>query len=126
MLSCGSDSAVSDHQTMAAKPAAPTGAEIYKTTCVACHQADGEGMANTYPPLAKSDYLGDKNTVIKQLLKGSSGEITVNGKKYNNTMPPQKLSDEDMAAVLTYVYSNFGNSGPAVTADEVKAVRAAL
>ncbi len=126
MVSCGSDSGVPDHQTMAAKAAPPTGEAIYKTTCVACHQANGEGLPGTYPPLAKSDYITDKNVVIKQVLKGSSGEITVNGQKYNNTMPPQQLSDDDMAAVLTYVYSNFGNSGPAVTAAEVKAVRAAL
>lgn len=126
VTSCGNQPASTEHPAMASKPAAPTGAEIYKTTCVACHQANGEGMPNTYPPLAKSDYLADKNAVIKQVLKGSSGAITVNGKEYNNTMPPQQLSDDDMAAVLTYVYSNFGNSGPAVTAADVKAVRAAL
>ncbi len=127
LSSCGNNNAPAEHPPVAAaKPAAPTGEDVYKRTCVACHQANGEGMPNTYPPLAKSDYLSDKAKVIKQVLKGSSGEITVNGKTYNNTMPPQQLSDEEMASVLTYVYSNFGNSGGTITPEEVKAARAAL
>ena len=47
----------------------------------------------------------------------------MNGKKYNSAMPAQQLNDEEVAAVLTYVYGNFGNGGTTVTADEVKAVR---
>ena len=86
--------------------------------------AGGDGIANVYPPLAKSDYLADKEKTILQVIKGSSGEIVVNGKTYNNTMPPQQLNDEEVAAVLTYVYTNMGNSGGAVTASEVAAVRA--
>ncbi len=107
-------------------PAAISGAEVYNRTCNACHQQNGEGMEGTFPPLAQSDFLSDRESVIRQVTKGSSGEIKVNGKTYNNAMPPQQLSDEECAAVLTYVYSNFGNSGAAFTADEVKAVRAKL
>jgi len=103
---------------------APTGEDIFKRTCVSCHMATGEGIENVYPPLAKSDYLSDKERAIHQVIKGSSGEIVVNGKKYNNTMPPQQLNDEEIASVLTYVYTHMGNTGTAVTADEVKAVRA--
>jgi nitrite reductase (NO-forming) len=106
------------------KPKVASGEDIYKRTCVACHQATGEGLPNTFPPLAKSDYIANKENTIKQVLKGSSGEITVNGKTFNNTMPPQGLSDEEVAAVLTYVYGNFGNSGGTVTPDEVKQMRA--
>lgn len=87
--------------------------------------AAGEGIENVYPPLAQSDYLKDKTRAIHQVINGSSGEIVVNGKKYNNTMPPQQLSDEEIAAVLTYVYSGWENGGGTVTAEEVKAVRAA-
>lgn len=88
--------------------------------------AAGEGIPNVYPPLAGSDYLADRERAITQVIKGSSGEIVVNGKKYNNTMPPQQLNDEEIAAVLTYVYTHWDNNGQAVTADEVKAVRAKL
>jgi nitrite reductase (NO-forming) len=90
--------------------------------------AAGDGIENVYPPLAKSDYLADRERAIHQVIKGSSGEIVVNGKKYNNTMPPQQLTDEEVAAVLTFVYTNpnMGNGGAAVTIDEVKAVRAKM
>jgi len=110
----------------ASKPAVVTGEDLYKRNCVACHQANGEGLANSFPPLAKSDYLADKEKTIGQVIKGKTGEIQVNGKKYNNVMPAQQLSDEEIASVLTYVYTNLGNSGNAITVDEVKAVRAKL
>lgn len=111
-----------------ATPAAAhaTGADIYNRTCVTCHQANGEGLPNTFPPLAKSDFLADKEKTIMQVLKGFTGELVVNGKKFNSTMPAQQLNDEEIAAVLTYVYGNFGNSGGTVTPADVKAVRGKL
>lgn len=117
--SCGSN----DTPKSSAVGEALSGEDIYKSKCVSCHMSGGDGIANVYPPLAGSDYLANREQTILQVLKGSSGEITVNGKTYNNTMPPQNLSDDETAAVLTYVYSNMGNTGAAVTADEVKAVR---
>jgi mono/diheme cytochrome c family protein len=124
LTACGSNNEKTGGQgDNAAKPVAATGESIYNRTCVACHQANGAGVPNTFPPLAKSDYLADKEKVIAQVIKGSSGEITVNGNKYNSTMPPQQLTDEEVATVLTYVYGSFGNSGGTVTPDEVKSVR---
>ncbi len=104
--------------------AKPTGEDIYKKTCIACHQPNGKGVPGSFPPLAKSDYLANKDQVIKQVLKGSSGDIVVNGVTYNGVMPPQALNDDEIASVLTYVYSNFGNSGGTITPDEVKLERA--
>jgi nitrite reductase (NO-forming) len=118
---CGSDQG--GNSGAQSKPKVASGEDIYKRTCLACHMATGEGLPNTFPPLAKSDYLTNKENTIKQVLKGSSGVITVNGKTFNNTMPLQNLSDEEVAAVLTYVYGNFGNSGGTVTPDEVKQMR---
>jgi nitrite reductase (NO-forming) len=103
---------------------AANGEAIYKRACASCHMAGGDGIANVYPPLAKSDYLANRENTIKQVIKGSSGEMVVNGKTYNNAMPPQQLNDDEVAAVLTYVYTNMGNSGTPVTAAEVAAVRA--
>jgi nitrite reductase (NO-forming) len=111
-----------DGSTTAA--AAADGEAIYKRACASCHMAGGDGIANVYPPLAKSDYLANRENTIKQVIKGSSGEMVVNGKTYNNAMPPQQLNDDEVAAVLTYVYTNMGNSGAPVTAAEVAAVRA--
>lgn len=101
-----------------------SGEEIYRGTCMACHQAAGEGIASAFPPLAKSDFLANKSEVILQVIDGKSGEMTVNGIKYNGIMPPQNLNDDEIAAVLTYVYSSWGNTGGPVTSEEVKGIRA--
>lgn len=106
-----------------AKPL-PDGKVIYDNTCKACHQENGEGIAKTFPPLAKSDFLGNVDAVIEQVIKGKSGEMVVNGETYNSSMPAQPLNDEEIAAVLTYVYSSWGSTGSAITVDQVKAVRA--
>lgn len=101
------------------------GKNVYQTTCQACHQPNGEGMPNVFPPLAKSDYLNkNKEASIDAVAHGLQGEITVNGKKYNGIMPPQNLNNKQIAAVLTYVYSQWGNSGKTITEEEVEKVRA--
>ncbi|WJS92748.1 copper-containing nitrite reductase [Flavobacterium johnsoniae] len=100
------------------------GKEIFGTTCFACHQSEGQGIPNTFPPLAKSDYLNaDSKRAIKTILHGLTGEVTVNGKKYNNIMPAQNLSDDEIANVLTYIYSSWGNNKTEVTPEMVKALR---
>lgn len=98
------------------------GKTVYTKTCIACHQATGAGIPGAFPPLAKSDYLNaDVNRAIKQVIKGSNDPMTVNGKKYTTAMPPQALSDQQVADVLTYVYANWGNSKKVVTLAMVKA-----
>lgn len=97
------------------------GKKIYNSSCFACHQGTGEGIAGAFPPLANSDYLNaDKDRAIKAVLFGLSGEITVNGKKYNSQMPAQNLSDEEIASVMTFVYNSWGNNGTEVTVADVK------
>ena len=94
---------------------------IYNKICVACHQAEGQGIPNAFPPLAKSDYLNkDVNKAIKAVANGLTGEIMVNGKKYNSVMPNPNLSDQEIADVLTFVYSSWGNTKKAVTPAMVK------
>ncbi len=101
------------------------GQRLFATICAACHQASARGIPNRFPPLAGSDFLNaDKNRAIRTLLHGRQGEITVNGNKFNNSMPSFPLSDEDIANVLTFVYNSFGNSGKEVTLEEVQALRA--
>lgn len=100
------------------------GKEIFGTTCFACHQSEGQGIPSTFPPLAKSDYLNaDSKRAIKTILHGLTGEVTVNGKKYNNVMPAQNLSDDEIANVLTYIYNSWGNNKTEVTPEMVKALR---
>ena len=106
------------------KTAYPEGKTIYQKTCIACHGNAGEGTMGTYPPLAKSDFLlADKNRAIYQVIKGSSTTYTVNGASYNGVMPPQGLSDEETAQVLSYVYHAWSNNGFVIAAADVKAVR---
>ncbi len=102
------------------------GKAVYMQTCFVCHQIEGQGLPGQIPPLAKSDFaLADnKNEIIRGVLNGRTGEITVNGKKYNGIMIPQNnLTDEQIANVLTYVRNSWGNSGSAVTPGEVAKIR---
>src|SRR5690554_667786 len=100
------------------------GKKLYGSTCFACHQANGEGIENAFPPLANADYLNeDVDRAIDIVLRGKSGEITVNGKKYNSVMTAQNLTDEEVASVMTYIYNSWGNNGTEVTTEMVKKVR---
>lgn len=94
---------------------------IYDRSCFACHQPDGSGLPNAFPPLAKSDYLNaDVDRAIRAVIHGLSGEITVNGKKYQSVMPAQVLTDDEVASVMTYIYNNWDNNGTEVTVEQVK------
>ncbi len=100
------------------------GKNIYTKTCFACHQANGEGIPNAFPPLAASDYLNaDVNRAIDIILHGKTGEIKVNGLTYNSVMTRQALTDQETADVLTYVYSSWGNNKKIVTKNMVTAVK---
>ncbi|WP_347921832.1 copper-containing nitrite reductase [Pontimicrobium sp. SW4] len=101
-----------------------SGKQIYMKTCFACHQAEGQGIPNAFPPLAKSDYLNaDVKRAIGAVLNGLTGEITVNGQKYNSIMTKQTLTDEEIADVMTYVYNSWGNNKTNVTPTMVAEVK---
>lgn len=102
------------------------GRAVYMQSCFVCHQPNGAGLANTIPPLAKSDFLARLSTedYVRGAVNGRTGAITVNGKNYNGTMTPMNyLTDSQLADVLTYVRKSFGNSGEAVTLNDVSKVR---
>ncbi len=101
------------------------GKNIYGNTCFACHQSEGQGIASAFPPLAKSDYLNaDVNRAVDAVIFGLTGEITVNGEKYNSVMTSQNLTDQEIADVMTYVYNSWGNNKTVVTPQLVKERRA--
>lgn len=100
------------------------GKQVYMQTCFACHQSEGQGIPNAFPPLANSDYLNaDVNRAIGVVVNGLSGEITVNGDTYNSVMTKQMISSDDVANVLTYVYNSWGNSKEVVTKEMVEKVK---
>ena len=112
----------------AAPVAENPGKVIYDALCLNCHQPTGLGLPGVYPPLAGSDWVaGDAATLCKIVMHGLAGPIKVKGEDFKQLavipMPPMGLNDQQMADVLTYVRSNFGNQAPAVKPDEVKAVR---
>lgn len=107
-----------------------TGQRIYSTVCIACHQPTGQGLPPMFPPLAGSDWVNvnKPDRMIRMVLHGFTGPITINGKPFVSPapmMPPQggALNDEQIAGVLTYVRSNFGNKASPVTPEQVKAIR---
>jgi mono/diheme cytochrome c family protein len=110
--------------------AAHPGKAIYDSLCLNCHQPEGKGLPGVYPSIAGTDWVnGDADRLIKIVLHGLSGPIQVDGQEFKQMaplpMPPMGLDDQQMADVLTYLRSNFGNKAPAVTPDTVKKVRAA-
>jgi nitrite reductase (NO-forming) len=102
------------------------GAVLYKGTCSVCHQDNGEGLPDVFPPLAKSDYLlKDPKHAIVVALNGLTGKVTVNGKTYDSVMPPMsQLNDDEIANILTYTLNSWGNDGGVIGKEQVQAVRA--
>jgi mono/diheme cytochrome c family protein len=110
-------------------PAQPprTGAQVY-ATCAACHMPTGLGLPNAFPPLAGSEWVTGRIEVpIALVLHGMQGEVTVKGAKYNSVMTPwgAMFSDQEVANVVTYIRSQWGNRASAATAADVARVRAA-
>lgn len=101
------------------------GKAVYEKYCLTCHQADGSGVPNMHPPLTPGSWVGnDPNELIAIMMKGLSGKIEVNGEVYKNFMPSHaQLTNEEIADVLSYVRSSFGNNFDPVTSEMVKKVR---
>jgi mono/diheme cytochrome c family protein len=108
------------------------GRSVYSKTCIACHQANGMGAPGTFPPLAGSDWVNEKEPgrMIRLVLQGFSGPgLKVNGQPFNTgsaMVPWNGLSDDDIAAVITFVRGNkeWSNKASPVTPEQVHAMRA--
>lgn len=119
-------------RSAAAPPAAEDpmvlGRRLFVGNCAACHQPTGLGIAGQYPPLVGSEWVqGNPGRIKRIVLHGFEGEVTVKGSVYNNAMTPfaQKLSDKQIAAILTYIRGNpeWGNNAGAVSPESVAATR---
>ncbi len=107
------------------------GESVYALICAACHQQSGLGAPGQFPPLVGSEWvLGSPNRLIRIPLHGLTGNIQVKGQVWTGVqMPafgggPPLSDDENLAAVLSYVRQAWGNKAPAITPEQVKAVRA--
>lgn len=116
---------------VAAAPPDPkvVGKRLYSQNCVVCHQATGLGVAGQFPPLAGSDWVLSEaphadNQLVLIMLNGHQGPMTVKGANFNNAMPQWKqLPDDQIAAILTYIRSDWGNNAPAIDPAFVAQVR---
>jgi len=101
------------------------GKAAYTKYCLVCHQANGSGVPGMFPPLGKGSWAGrDPKELVLIITKGLSGKIEVNGEVYKSAMPPQAyLTDKEIADILTYIRSDFGNSFKPVDVEFVKKVR---
>ena len=102
------------------------GKQLFTGTCSVCHQANGEGLANVFPPLAKSDFLAaDPKRAMTIVTHGLTGKITVNGHEYDSVMPPMsQLNDDEVANILTYVINSWDNPGGQYSKEDVAKARA--
>ena len=130
----GEDSSFGDQRTVASlRPpvvlagAAPAidGKQLFGGKCAACHQGSGLGVAGVFPPVAASEWvIGDEKILANILLHGVNGEMIVKGNTYKGAMPAWKsLSDDELAAVLTYIRSDWGNVAPPIKAETIKTQR---
>ncbi len=106
---------------------AQMGKKVFDTTCIACHQANGLGVPGQYPPLVASEWVtGSEERLVRIVLHGLNGPITVEGKEYNNVMAPLggALKDDQIANVLSYVRASWGNTASEVQPETVAKVRA--
>lgn len=106
-------------------PAVP-GKQLYGRYCEQCHQADGLGVAERFPPLVGSEWVtGPSRTVIRIILNGLEGPISVAGRNFDGVMPAgrNQLSDREIAAIATFLRQWESNQAPAVSAAEVREIR---
>jgi mono/diheme cytochrome c family protein len=108
-----------------APPAGP-GARLYASNCLACHQRNGEGVPGVQPPLAGTPVpAGDAGELLRWVMYGERPAALPRG-RYAGVMPQfGYLSDADLATLLSYVRSSFGNAAPAITPAMVAEARAA-
>jgi len=104
------------------------GKKVFATICLVCHQVNGEGIEEKYPPLAGSELATDDDgKIIRIILHGLTGPVEVQGTTFEGLMPPwgPTLKDAEIAAVASYVRSAWGNKGAPVSTARVTAIRAA-
>jgi mono/diheme cytochrome c family protein len=103
------------------------GRAIYADYCQQCHQATGLGVPGRFPPLVGSPWVaGSPRVLVRIVLDGIEGPIDVNGQRFDWVMPGarQQLSDEQVAALITYIRRSYSDTTDAIEPAMVSQVRA--
>jgi mono/diheme cytochrome c family protein len=96
------------------------GQAVYSSYCQSCHMEDGAGLPGVFPSLVKTGNLKDPNRLVKIILQGMRGPLTVDGEKYNGEMAPTNLTNQEVADVINYIRNTWGNQEPIITAKDVE------
>jgi mono/diheme cytochrome c family protein len=107
-------------QTFNLKESIERGKSIYTAQCSSCHMMEGEGISGVFPALAKSPNLASKERLVKVILKGVRGPITVGDVTYNGEMTGFPLNDQEVSDLINFVRNSFGNKAPAVLPKEIQ------
>jgi mono/diheme cytochrome c family protein len=121
----GTQRFLSDHTGDMKQGEQTDGSQLYAKYCLTCHQVNGKGVRHMFPPLAGNEKItGKADDLIKIVLFGLQGPITVNETDYNQPMPPQAyLNDKQISDILTYIRSSWGNNAPPILASNVEKIR---
>lgn len=102
------------------------GAQVFGANCARCHGTDGAGTPGLYPPLRGSATVANRDSSehVRIVLQGLSGRA-IAGREYAGKMPPfaEVLNDEEIAAVILYERSSWGNQAPGPSPDDVRRLR---
>lgn len=100
------------------------GQMLYDDFCVRCHLPNGAGEAGLIPPLANADFLQDIQATVHSIKYGLNGPITVNGVRYNNSMAPMGLENDEIADVTNYILNSWGNTTDVIVSEKyVKGIK---
>lgn len=121
-IACGNRPAAENGNSVKFEQYYNQGEQLYSANCSNCHQKTGTGLGLVYPPLDQSDFMDSRfEEVICLMRYGRKGELVVNGKTYNQAMPPTTLSDLEIAEIATYIYNTWGRDGGIVEVSTVSA-----
>lgn len=117
--------ATEDGAAAAGPPGPQVGQRLFNQNCAMCHQQSGQGTPGVFPPLdGVSWVVGNEERVIAIVMNGLTGPIEVNGETFNGVMPAfDRLSDEELAGVISYIRQSWTNDAEPVTPDQVARVR---
>jgi mono/diheme cytochrome c family protein len=120
------EACLSDELEAAATASSRTGKEAYQRVCATCHQADGLGQKEVFPPLKGTEWTQYDSVIANIVLRGLSGTITVQGDRYASSMSSfaKDLSDAELVALIQYIQQEFNDRSSTITIEEVSAIRA--